>query len=340
MPERVLTGIKPTGLPHLGNYVGAIRPALERGEAADEAFFFIADYHALNQIQDPRELNLLSYAVAATWLASGLDPSTSHFYRQSDVPETFELSTILSAFTPKGWMNIAHAYKAAVASNADAGRERDHGVNMGLYTYPVLMAADILLFDATVVPVGSDQVQHVEITRDIANRINSHFDDEVFVVPRYEVQEQAEAIPGLDGRKMSKSYDNTIPLFADYDDRKRRVYGIKTDSSGRYDRKVATGAPVYDIYASFASREDAAALREGLEEGQLGWADAKGRLLDLLDDAFAERTERFNELMANRDEIDDILVEGARRIRPAAQQTLERVRQAIGRAGTIQLTYD
>src|SRR5262245_29224158 len=232
MTKSVLTGIKPTGFPHLGNYVGAIRPALRRAEHLDDAFFFIADYHALNQVQDPLLFNEYSYVVAATWLACGLDPERICFYRQSDIPEVFELTTILAAFTPKGWMNKSHAYKALVADNTEAGRDPDADVNMGLFTYPVLMAADILALGANLVPVGKDQVQHVEIARDIAIRVNNHCDEPVLVVPEYELEAAAEWIPGLDGRKMSKSYENIIPLFATEPEWRKLIMSIKTDSSG------------------------------------------------------------------------------------------------------------
>jgi tryptophanyl-tRNA synthetase len=337
MSERVLTGVKPTGFLHIGNYVGAIRPALEREAHSANSFFFIADYHALNQIQNAKEFNLLSYAVAASWLACGLDPSRSLFYRQSDVSEVFELTTILAAFTPKGWMNKAHAYKAAVAENIEADRDRDADINMGLYTYPLLMAADILIFDATLVPVGRDQVQHVEIARDIALRVNSHYGEDVFILPECEIQGDAEAIPGLDGRKMSKSYGNTIPLFASREEWRSRVYGIKTDSSGRYEKKKAEGSAVFDIFAALADPVSTEALRSDLEHGRAGWGDAKAKLLACIEERLTEPTERFNHLMANPTELEDVLRSGAQRARRIAQTTLERVRSAIGRSGSVQL---
>jgi tryptophanyl-tRNA synthetase len=337
MPDRVLTGIKPTGHPHLGNYVGAIQPALARAERAAEAFFFIADYHALNQIHDPRELNQLSYSVAASWLACGLDPGECLFYRQSDVPEVFELNVVLAAMTPKGWMNTAHAYKAAVAENEREQRDRDAQINMGLYTYPLLMAADILLFDANVVPVGRDQVQHVEIARDIAARFNSHYGDDVLVLPEYELEGTAEAMPGLDGRKMSKSYNNTIPLFATPEAWRKAVYAIKTDSTPPAEPKPTEGAPVYEIFAALADAEEAEALRQDLERGGIGWAEAKARLLALVEARFAARVEVFESLMADPRQLDEILQAGAERARPLARATIERVRRAIGRAGSVDL---
>jgi tryptophanyl-tRNA synthetase len=335
MTNRVLTGIKPTGLPHLGNYVGAIRPALRRATDVDHAFFFIADYHALNQVQDPDLFNEYSYVIAATWLACGLDPTVCSFYRQSDIRETFELTTILSAFTPKGWMNKAHAYKAAVAANREAGRDDDVDVNMGLFTYPMLMAADILVFRAQIVPVGKDQVQHVEIARDIALRLNHDVGAEVLTVPDYEMSSDAEAIPGLDGRKMSKSYSNTIPLFATAKEWKQAIASIKTDSSGRDEPKVAEGSAVYEIYAALASPEEARSMKESLEAGGMGWGDAKAQLRELVEREFTERTGTFNDLMAHPQRIDDILEAGAERVRPLAEELLEDVRRAIGRGGSV-----
>jgi tryptophanyl-tRNA synthetase len=335
MGEIVLTGIKPTGVPHLGNYVGAIRPALSRVDAADAAYFFIADYHALNQIQDPAEFNRLSYSLAATWLACGLDPDRCAFYRQSDVPETFELVTILSAFTPKGWMNKAHAYKAATAANEAGGADPDADVNMGLYTYPVLMAADILVFGAHIVPVGGDQVQHIEIARDIAIRFNHHTSSEALVVPEYRVEADAAAIPGLDGRKMSKSYDNVIPLFATPAQWKKLIMAIKTDSSGRDDPKQAEGSAVYDLFAALATPAEAAELKAALEAGGTGWGDAKKALLALVERTFSDMATAYGEWMADPARIDAVLDEGARRIRPAAQERLEAVRRAIGRSGSV-----
>jgi tryptophanyl-tRNA synthetase len=338
MQDRVLTGIKPTGYPHLGNYVGAIRPALDRAARSANSLFFIADYHALNQVQDRGEFNHLGYAVAATWLACGLDPSSSRLYRQSDIPEVFELATILAAFSPKGWMNKAHAYKAAVADNITAGRDRDTNVNMGLYTYPLLMAADILVFDATIVPVGRDQVQHVEIARDIALRVNSHYGEPVFVIPEYELRPDVAAIPGIDGRKMSKSYDNSIPLFAPSGDWRSLVYRIKTDSSAREARRQVAGIPVFDIFAALADAPRVFALRTQLESGAVGWGDAKASLLALIEELFGERAKTFNYLLAHPAELDDILSAGAREARPIAQSTMERVRSAIGRSGSVHPT--
>jgi len=327
---RVLTGIKPTGTIHLGNYVGAIRPSLNRAQASEESFFFIADYHALNQVQDPQMYKQWTYSVAASWLCSGLDPQKSHFYRQSDILEDFELTTILTALTPKGWMNKSHAYKASVDKNVEQGLDSDVEINMGLYTYPILMAADILIFDANLVPVGKDQIQHLEITRDIALRVNNIYGEDTLVIPEYEIEAATQSIPGTDARKMSKSYNNIIPLFASKKEWKKAIYSVVTDSSERHDPKVTEGAPVFDIFASIASEEQTAELKEGLEKGELGWGDAKSELLNLVVDTLGEAAEKYQDYMANPSQLDEILAEGAERVRPFARTTINRVRAAIG----------
>ena len=241
-----LTGIKPTGTPHIGNWLGAIRPALEAA-ASFEARYFIADYHALNSVKDPEELRRNTYAVAAAWMACGLNPEKTLFYRQSDIPQVFELATLLSAFTPKGLMNRAHAYKAAVASNIEKGEDPDSGVNMGLYTYPVLMAADILLFDADFVPVGKDQVQHIEIAVDIAEAVNRNYGKEIFRLPQPFVGETTQTVTGLDGRKMSKSYNNTIPLFVGEAQLKKTVMRIVTNSQSVDEPKDPDSCSVFAL---------------------------------------------------------------------------------------------
>ncbi len=327
---RVLTGIKPTGTIHLGNYVGAIRPALNRAAQADESFFFIADYHALNQLQDPDLFRQYTYSVAASWLCSGLDPEQSHFYRQSDIAEDFELTTILTAITPKGWMNKSHAYKAAVDKNVADSQDEDAEIKMGLYTYPILMAADILLYDADLVPVGRDQIQHIEITRDIAERINSLFGEGTLVLPNYELEAATESIPGTDGQKMSKSYDNIVPLFASKAQWKKAIYSIVTDSSERHDPKTTEGAPVFEIYSALASKDQSESLKKSLEAGDIGWGDAKSELLNLMTETLGEAAEKYDYYMNHTDELEEILAVGAARVRPIARQTLNRVRQAIG----------
>lgn len=328
--KTLLTGIKPTGTPHVGNFLGAIQPAIQMVHDYEQSFLFIADYHALNTVQDGARLHDLTLSIAATWLACGLDPSKTTLYRQSAVPEVFELETILNAITPKGWMNKAHAYKAAVDVNTDAGRDRDEGVSMGLYTYPILMAADILLYSANVVPVGKDQQQHVEIARDIAQRFNHAFASETLVLPEAFIQEELEAVPGVDGRKMSKSYDNIIPLFALADEWKKVVNRIPTDSSAVEEPKNTEGLVIFDIYKSLAAPEQTADLKARLEAGGIGWGEVKALLLEVLETRFGQYRDRYAELMANPAEIERILAEGAEKARGIARQKLAEVRSAIG----------
>ncbi len=238
----ILTGVKPTGTPHLGNYLGAIRPAIQMGNEAvkngGKHYMFIADYHAINAEKDPAVLAQKLKEIACIYLAGGLDPAKSVFYRQSDVPEITEITTILYAYTPKGFMNKAHAYKAAVDKNRAAGKPDDDGINMGLYTYPTLMAADILAYDTDIVPVGKDQVQHVEIARDIAGAINAHYNQELLKLPEYYTDDHVAVVPGVDGRKMSKSYGNVIPLFEDDKSIKKSIFSIKTDSRPMEEPKI------------------------------------------------------------------------------------------------------
>lgn len=332
MPEQPgkisLTGIKPTGTPHLGNYVGAIKPGLELVDTSKLALYFIADYHALTSIHDPKEMDRLVFEVAATWLAAGLDPERVIFYRQSDIPEVFELSWALSCVTPKGLMNRAHAYKAVAAVNQEKNVDVDAGVNMGLYCYPVLMAADIIAFDANVVPVGKDQVQHVEIARDIANSFNALF-GETLVPPSHKIQEGTSAITGLDGRKMSKSYDNTIPLFVPRERLRKLCFKFVTDSSAPDAPKDPDTSPLFALYAEFATPEQKAAMRTKFAEGIM-WGKVKEELFEVLDAHLTKPRERYEALMKSRDEVDRLLARGAERARPLAQATLDRMRRAIG----------
>ncbi|MCA9539755.1 MAG: tryptophan--tRNA ligase [Myxococcales bacterium] len=327
----VLTGIKPTGSPHLGNYLGAIRPALELAARPDTVpLYFIADYHAVTSVHDKERLRHLTYEVAATWLACGLDPERCLFYRQSDIPEVFELSWLLSCFTPKGFMNKMHAYKAAVADNEAAGRDPDDGVNIGLYTYPILMAADIVLFDCDLVPVGRDQVQHVEIARDIAERLNRALKNKKALrLPRPMVVEQAAVVTGLDGRKMSKSYDNTLPLFAPPKTLRKLINGIRTDSRPADAPKDPAESLIFELYKGLASPEDTQALAERYQAG-ISWGEAKQALFEAFERQFAEPRERYAELMANPERIDALLNEGAERARAIARRVLQRVRDALG----------
>ena len=330
MSKRILTGVKPTGAPHIGNYFGTFRPALARADEYDEAYWFIANYHALNQIQDAAELENNTLSIAATWLACGLNPESAQLYAQSDIPEVFELETMLNSFTPKGWMNKAHAYKAANDINEAEGRPSDDGISMGLYTYPILMAADILVFDANVVPVGKDQIQHVEIARDIAQKINHHYEDDLFVLPEHRVEDSVGTIVGIDGRKMSKSYNNIIPLFADRDERQNAINKIVTDSSAPDEEKQVEGTPLFTLFQLVSTPEEATALKTDLEQGKLGWGDAKQQLGDAMDKFFGEMTTEYNRLMANPDEIRSVLQAGANRVRPSAQEHLQRLRSAMG----------
>lgn len=324
-----LTGIKPTGTPHIGNYLGAIKPGLELTRDYD-AYYFIADYHALTTMRDPAEFRHSVYDVAATWLACGLDPSRTVIYRQSDIPEIFELTWIISCVTPKGLLNRAHAYKAAADANEAAGNLPDDGVVMGLYNYPVLMAADILIVDANVVPVGQDQKQHIEITRDIATSFNAVYGD-ALVVPDGAIQPEVATITGLDGRKMSKSYGNQIPLLADAGALRKTVMKIVTDSRTPDEPKDPDADNIYSIFKHFASPERLAEVRALYLNGGLAYGRMKQELFETLDAAFGEAREKYNALMADPAQIEAILAAGAERAREAADRVITRVRAAIGK---------
>ena len=327
---RILTGVKPTGIPHIGNYFGTFEPALRRAGEYDEAFWFIANYHALNQIQDAEQLEHNTLSIAATWLACGLDPNEAFLYAQSDIPEVFELETMLNSFTPKGWMNKAHAYKAAADKNTEANKPTDDGVSMGLYTYPILMAADILIFDANVIPVGKDQVQHVEIARDIAQKINQHAGQDLFVLPEHRIEENVGTIVGVDGRKMSKSYNNVIPLFSTAEDRQNAINKIVTDSTAPEDPKEAEGTPLLTLFSLVATPEETEAFKSELEAGGLGWGDAKKRLGEKMDSYFSSMSAEYFRLMDNPDEVRAILRDGAEKVRPLAHEHIAKLRSAMG----------
>ncbi len=325
----VLTGIKPTGTPHIGNYFGAIEPALRQAHNYPAAFFFIADYHALNSVQDGETMKELTRNVAATWLAAGLDPSKVNFYRQSDIPEEFELVTILNNFIPKGWMNKMHAYKASIDKNRAAGKPDDNDVNMGLYVYPILMACDIIQFNATHVPVGRDQIQHVEIARDIAQRFNNQFNEAVFVLPEHVVEDGIAELPGIDGRKMSKSYNNTIPLYAGREGWEQAVRKIVTDSVDHTDETVRETV-LFRLYSALVTEELANNLATSLVEKSIGWKEAKDALLMALETRFTEQAARYQELINDPDYLDSVLAEGAAKVRPIAQARLAHVKQVLG----------
>ncbi len=331
--KTILTGVKPTGTPHLGNYLGAIRPAIALGKQALEQggkhYMFIADYHAINAEKDPAVLNQKMREIACIYLACGMNPEQTIFYRQSDVPEIPEITTILYAYTPKGFMNKAHAYKAAVDKNREAGKPDDDGINMGLYTYPTLMAADILAYDTDIVPVGKDQIQHVEIARDIAGAINAHYNKELLHLPTYYADENVAVVPGIDGRKMSKSYGNVIPIFEGDAAIKKAIFSIKTDSRQMEEPKDPEGILVYQIYKSVAKPEQVAEMSDGLRNGKLGYGHIKNMLLDAVISEVKDAREKYNYYMAHYNEVEEMLAKGAAKARPAAQATLKRLKDAV-----------
>jgi tryptophanyl-tRNA synthetase len=329
MKKVSLTGIKPTGDLHIGNYVGAIKPALELAKEYD-ARYFIADYHALNTMKNPAELNLTIRQVAACWIASGLDPEKVIFYRQSSIPEVFELTAMLMAFTSKGLMNRAHAYKDAVQKNSEKGSDPDAGVNMGLFTYPVLMAADIIIFDSDVVPVGADQVQHIEMAQDIAQSVNANYGQQVLKVPQAAVQEDVAVVPGLDGRKMSKSYGNVIPLFAPEKTLHKTVMRIVTNSQSVEEPKDPDACQIFQLYKLFASADEKQALAARYRAGGMGWGEAKEELFRVINRELSPVRLRFDEIMADIPSLDKILAEGAEKARPIAAATVRRFRKAAG----------
>ncbi|MCA1714919.1 MAG: tryptophan--tRNA ligase, partial [Gammaproteobacteria bacterium] len=334
-PIRVLTGITTSGSPHLGNYVGAIRPALAASRAPDvESFYFLADYHALVKVQEPARVQRSTLEIAAAWLACGLDPQQVWFYRQSDIHEIPELTWLLTCVAGKGLLNRAHAYKATVDRNRAAGEDDDAGINAGLFLYPVLMAADILLFNAHKVPVGRDQVQHIEMARDIAQRFNHLYGEpagkQYFVLPEAVIDQHVATLPGLDGRKMSKSYDNTIPLFAPREQLKKLIYSIVTDSRAPGEAKDAGTSSVFQLYQGFASHEETAAMRQAFADG-IGWGEAKQQLFERIDREIAPLRERYEALIADPQRIEQQLRDGAHRLRAKyATPLLCELRAAVG----------
>ena len=329
---RILTGITTTGTPHLGNYAGAIRPAIlaSRDSNAD-SFYFLADYHALIKCDDPQRIQRSRQEIAATWLAGGLDVERVTFYRQSDIPEIPQLAWFLTCVAAKGLLNRAHAYKASVDKNLENGEDPDAGITMGLYSYPVLMAADILMFNAHKVPVGRDQIQHVEMARDIGQRFNHLFGNgkEFFAMPEALIEESVATLPGLDGRKMSKSYDNTIPLFTSAKDMKSAISRIVTDSRAPGEAKDPDNSHLFTLYQAFSTAEQADELRSELLQG-LGWGEAKERLFKLLDAELGESRERYHDLMSRPADMEDILLAGAQKARNIARPFLTQLREAVG----------
>ena len=335
--KRVLTGIKPTGTLHLGNYVGAIRPAIESiKNSDDEAFFFLADYHGIIGCYDPAIIHESTKAIAATWIACGLDPERVTFYRQSDVPEIPELAWILNCSCAKGLMNRAHAYKAAVDINMEKEDvDPDQGINMGLFGYPVLMAADILMFNATHVPVGRDQIQHIEMARDIAGTFNHRYKT-LFTLPSAVVDDNIPLLTGLDGRKMSKSYSNTIPLFGESNPQvspekqmHKAIMKIVTNSQLPDEPKDPDDSAIFEIYKAFATPQEIADMRAQFAAG-IGWGDAKQALFEKINTEIAPFRARYQELMANPKELEEILKLGAEKARRHSRKQLDKTRRAIG----------
>ena len=328
--EVVLTGISTTGTPHLGNYVGAIRPAIAASRNPDsQTFYFLADYHSIIKCHEPETVRQSSLAVAATWMALGLDTDNAIFYRQTDIPEIPELTWMLNCMTAKGLMNRAHAYKAAVSENDRAGsKDPDKGVSMGLFSYPVLMAADILMFKANKVPVGKDQVQHLEMTRDIAARFN-HTYKPLFVLPEAVVDEKTAVLSGLDGRKMSKSYNNTIPLFEPEKKLRKLIMKIKTNSLEPGEPKDPAGCTLFEIYQAFATEAETETLRTRYANG-IAWGEMKQFLFEYLNDQLAKPRERYGKLMADPAHIEAVLKQGAERARKLSKPFLQEIREAVG----------
>ena len=328
MKQISLTGIKPTGMIHIGNYLGAVKPAIEMNKDGEfDNYYFIADYHALNSLKTKDELINYSKQLACAWLACGLDSQNVYLYRQSRIPETAELCWILMNVTPKGLMDRAHAYKAVAQSNIDSGKDADDGVNMGLYNYPILMAADILLCNAKFVPVGADQKQHVEMARDIAKYFNKKY-GYTLVVPQERIKDSVATIEGLDGRKMSKSYNNQLPLFCDESMLKKLIMSIKTDSSLPTEPK-STDCTVFNYYKLIANPEQIKQMEERFAKG-ISWAEAKAELFDVMNNYLKPMRDKYNYYMEHYEEVENLLKANEEKVRKVARETLARVRKAIG----------
>jgi tryptophanyl-tRNA synthetase len=328
--RRVLTGITTTGTPHLGNYVGAIRPAIAASRNADvESFYFLADYHALVKCDEPARVQRSTLEIAASWLACGLDPEKVYFYRQSDIPEIPELTWLLTCVTAKGLLNRAHAYKAANDANREKGEDADAGITAGLYMYPVLMAADILIFNANQVPVGRDQIQHIEMARDIGQRFNHIYGAEYFALPEALIEDNVATLPGLDGRKMSKSYNNTIPLWLPEKELRKALLGIVTNSQEPGEPKNPDDSHIFSIYQAFASAEETAAMRRAYADG-IGWGDAKQKLFERINSELAPMRDRYDALIAKPGDIEEALLAGSGKARELARPFVARLRDAAG----------
>ena len=328
--QRVLTGVTTTGTPHLGNYVGAIRPAIRAAAQQDvDSYLFLANYHGIIKCHEPEQIHQSTQAVAATWLACGLDTERTTFYRQSDIPEILELNWILTCITGKGLMNRAHAYKAAVDKNLENKQDPDFEIEMGLYSYPILMTADIIMFNANTVPVGRDQIQHVEMARDIAQRFNHRFGKELFTLPEVQIDENVELLVGLDGRKMSKSYGNTIELFLTPKQRQKAVNKILTNLKEPGEPKFKGESPIFEIYQAFATESEYAEFEHALNDG-LAWGEAKKLLAAKIGAELDDKTDIYNDLIAHPSRIEDILQAGAAKARVEAREKLAQVKDAIG----------
>ena len=328
--KRVLTGIKPTGQPHLGNYIGAIRPSIEMSHNTDyENFYFLPNYHGIITIFNPKEIKDFTYEMAASWLALGLNLDNAIFFKQSDIPEIIEITWILACSTSKGLMNRAHAYKAFVDKNRANQKDEDEGVNMGLYNYPILMAADILTFNVDYVPVGTDQLQHIELARDIAGVFNKRYNGEIIKLPKSITPPEGHVLPGTDGRKMSKSYKNTIPLFLPENKLRKSIMKIVTDSTGPTDPKDPNESNLFEIYKAFANPIQVSEMKERFLKG-VSWGEVKQALFETVNEAVKDSRKRYEELMNDRAEIDRILDLGKNKARESASQFLTKIKSKIG----------
>ena len=325
MKKRILTGITTTGTPHIGNYLGAIKPSLNLAKESIESFFFLADYHALIKTNDSQSIKASVNDVALAWLSSGLDTKSSFFYRQSDIKEITELNWILTCVTAKGLMNRAHAYKSASAENKT---DEDKGINMGLFSYPILMATDILIFNSTHVPVGPDQLQHLEMTRDIANRFN-HLYKKIFNVPEAIIQDDGKVVTGLDGRKMSKSYNNIIPLLSDEKTLKKSIAKIVTNSLEPGEPKDINGCNVFNLYSHFSTTSEQNDFAREYADG-ISWGDAKNKLFESINKELSPIRERYNKLSQDKGLVNDLLDTGASKVRPLAAEMLGEIRELVG----------
>jgi tryptophanyl-tRNA synthetase len=327
MRKRILTGITTTGTPHIGNYLGAIKPALKLVAPDNDSYFFLADYHALIKQTNPSEIEASVKNIALAWLASGLDPQQSNFYRQSDIPEVHELTWILNCSAAKGLLNRAHAYKAIVAENIKTNSDEDKAINMGLFSYPVLMAADILIFNATHVPVGPDQAQHMEMARDIAGKFN-HAYSNLLNLPEALIQHEI-SVPGIDGRKMSKSYNNIIPFLSTEKVLQKSIAKIVTNSLEPGDPKDPEGCTLFQLYTFFGSDDQINNLRQSYEDG-IGWGDVKKELFAVINNEILPIREKYSELQNQPDLLNDLFADGARKVRPQAQELVKKLREAVG----------